>query len=317
MPKLMPNYNCSQQELYSICEVGWKNYSNNNAGFTLLKGKYTVIFGTAALADVAAAKALPAKQTRDAIPESVRVQLVPLGQTCLANERRLKSYLEEVFVGDTTKTMLTAAGYGYYHDASKEGWEEMHSMNNLGAKFIADHTSALESGTTNMPAAFITTYTSGKTEFETVYNNYIQKSQDAYSGTNTKIAANNAIFSALTKMLSDGRLIFENDSILKGQFTFSTLLAEVAGPNTTGMRITVKDTITKLPITNFSVTVQPGDVKGNAEGKKVLELPMSADKYSIVIIVPGYPTYTNKLVEVTTGVMHKVDLVLVKTGIPE
>ena len=259
-----------------------------------------------------AAKALPAKQTRDAVPENIRVQLIPLWITCLANQRRLKSYLEEVFVGDATKTMLTAAGFGYYSDASNEVWEDVHSMIALGLTFITDHTTELEAGTTNMPAGFVTTYTSGKTAFETVYYNYIQKTIATFGGTNAKIVSNNAIYTKLNKMLSDGKLIFEDNDILKAEFTFTNLLAQVSESGTTGMRITVKDKLTKLNITNFKVTVQPGDITKYADGNKILILPMSADKYWVEIITPGYPPYSNKEVVLTTGVMHKVDLVLEK-----
>ncbi len=312
MSKLLKSYNCSQQELYSVSELAWANYATNNVGFSLLKGKYTPKYGTDSLEDVLAAKALPAKQTRDAVPENVRVQLIPLWITCLANQRRLKSYLEEVFVGDATKVMLTAAGFGYYPDAANEVWEDVHSMNALGLTFITDHSIPLSAGTTNMPAGFIATYTSGKTAFETVYNNYIQKTIATFSGTNAKIAANNAIYTKLTKMLGDGRLIFEDNDILKAEFTFTNLLAQIAGTSTTGMRITVKDSITKLNVTNFKATVQPGDITKDADGNKILILQMSADKYWLEVITPGYPPYSNKEVVLTTGVMHKVDLVLEK-----
>ncbi len=317
MSKSLKNYNCTQQELYSVAEIGWVNYATNNADFTLLKGKYTPKYGTDSLADVLAAKALPAKQTRDAVPENVRVQLIPLWTTCLANQRKLKSYLEEIFVGDATKSMLTAAGFGYYLNASNQVWEDVHSMIALGLTFITDHSNALEAGTTNMPAGFVATYTSGKTAFETVYNNYIQKTIATFGGTNVKIVANNSIYTKLNKMLSDGRLIFEDNDILKSEFTFTNLLAQVAGTGTTGMRITVKDSITKLNITNYKVTVQPGDMTRNADGNKVLILQMSADKYWVEIITPGYPPYTNKEVVLTTGVIHKVDLVLEKNVVVE
>ena len=254
MPKLNNMYNCSQQELYSVCDIAWANYATNISGFTSLKGKYNATLGTNALEAVQAAKALPAKQTRDAVPENLRVQLVPLVQTCLANQRKLKSYLEEVFVSDATKPMLTAAGFGYYREASNENWEDVHSMIALGLKFITDHKTELEAGTSNMPIEFLSTYTSGKIAFETIYNSYIQKTQVAFSGTNTKIAANNNIYTTLTKMLSDGRLIFEENNILKEEFTFSNLLSKVAGKGTTGIRITVRDYITKLFITDFSVS---------------------------------------------------------------
>ena len=313
MPDTRPNYSCTQEELYTVLELGWTNYSANIGGFTLLKGKYNPAYATSALSDISAAKILPSKQTRNAIPENMRVQLVTLGDTCLANERKLKSYLEEVFTGESTKAMLVAAGWIEYRDASSEGWTAMNTMNGLGDSFIADHTTALEAGTSNMPATFITTYKSGKTAFETVYNSYLQSGLATYGGKNAKVVANNAIYTTFTKMMSDGRLIFEDNLIIKEQFVFVNLLSQVGGVGTTGMRITVKDSITKLFNTDFSAAVQPGDKSGKADGAKFVELKMSADEsYTVVVTVPGYPTHTTTGVKLKTGVMHRLDLVLVK-----
>jgi hypothetical protein len=70
-------YNCSQQNLYAIVWLAWANYSDNQADF---EGKYTADYATDAVAAIVAAKALPTKQGRNAVPEAIRQQLVPLGE---------------------------------------------------------------------------------------------------------------------------------------------------------------------------------------------------------------------------------------------
>ena len=67
-----PLYPCSQQSLYTVAAVVWANYNTNLASFTSFKGKYNAALATTALAALAAAKLLPNKETRNALPESVR-----------------------------------------------------------------------------------------------------------------------------------------------------------------------------------------------------------------------------------------------------
>ncbi len=311
MQKIHSIYGCSQQSLYTVAGLVWATYDANLASFTDFKGKYTQPYSTAALLDIKAAKDLPTAQSRKSIPESIRVQLLPLGLTCLSNQRRLRSYIHEVFPGDSATPMLAAAGFNAYNPALREGWEEMNTMITAGDSFIDKNTTALEAGTTNMPAAFKATYTTGKTAFETVYHNFIVSAQAKAGGTNDKLVANNAIYSTLIAMMEDGRLIFENDATKKALFTFSTVLSGVTGNGTTGMHITAKDSISKLNIEHFSVTVQPGDEAGEATGD-VLELKMSADTYTVVISAPGYHDITLTDVLLTTGVMHRLDVIMVK-----
>ena len=303
-------YACSQQSLYTVAAVVWANYNSNLASFTTFKSKYTAAMATAALAALAAAKLLPNEQARGSVPELVRIALLPLGATCLANQRMLKSYIEDAFPASVS-TQLASAGNNSYRAAYNEGWEEMNTMITDGNLFIANNTVALEMTGTNMPAAFVTTYTSGKTAFETIYNNYLLTAQATSGNTNTKMKANNAVYTSLRSMLDDGKLIFEADKTRKALFTFSNVLAKVTGNGTTGMRITAADSVSKVNLTDFTATVQPGDEVGTAIGV-VLELKMSEDLYTVVITAPGYHSLTLAVVQLKTGVMHRLDVELVK-----
>ena len=311
MLKIHSIYGCSQQTLYTIAALVWTNYAANLTSFSDLKGKYTKDYATNALLAVAAAKALPTKHARNSIPEAIRVQLVPLGLTCLGNQRKLKSYIHEVFTDEEAIPMLAAAGFNSYHPAYNGNWAEMNAMINSGDLFIAKNSTVLQAGTTNMPLPFVATYTSDKTAFETIYNNYIASVQSISGATIDKITANNAVYSTLIAMMEDGRLIFENDVARKALFTFSTVLNTVTGNGTTGMRITVIDNITKLNIPGFTATVQPGDESAEATSD-VMELKMPADIYTLVIMAPDYPDYIVENIQLTTGVMHRIDIVLTK-----
>ncbi len=307
---IQPLYGCSQQSLYTVAAVVWTNYNTNLAQFTAFKGKYTTALATTALAALAAAKLLPNQGTRNSLPESVRIALVPLGVTCLANQRKLKSYIEEAFPTSTV-AMLKSAGNSSYHAAYNEGWEEMNTMITDGQLFITNNTADLEMIGNNMPTAFIATYTNDKTAFETVYKSYLLSAQATAGETSDKMKANNGVYTTLRNMLNDGQLIFENDATRKAIFTFDTVLGKVTGNGTTGMRITGSDSVSKVNITNFTASVQPGAEVAVADGI-ILELKMSEALYTVVISAPGYTPLTITNVQLTTGIMHRLDVELVK-----
>ncbi len=303
-------YGCSQQSFYTVAAVAWANYDTNILQFTSFKAKYTPALATTALAALTAAKLLPNQETRNAMPESVRISLVPLANSCLANQRKLKSYIEEAFP-TSSSTMLASAGNKSYKAAYHEGWEEMNTMITDGALFITDNTAALEMAGTNMPVAFVATYTADKTAFETVYKNYLLTSQATPGDTSNKMKANNKVYTTLMAMMKDAQLIFETDHTKVAIFTFATILKKVSGNGTTGTRFTVVDSVSKVNITNFAVTVQPGAKVAVANGI-ILEIKMSEDLYSVAINAPGYSEIITNSVQLKTGIMHRIDVELVK-----
>ena len=305
-----PLYGCSQQSFYTIVALVWANYNTNILHFTELKAKYTPAFGVVALAALTAAKLLPNQEARKAMPETVRIALLPIGNNCLANQRKLKSYIEEAFP-TTASTMLASAGSKSYKAAYHEGWEEMNTMITDAELFIGKNSTALEMAGTNMPAAFITTYTTDKVAFETLYKSYLLTAQASTGDTSDKMKANNKVYNTMMAMLRDGQLIFENDETKKAIFTFTTVLGNVTGNGTTGMRITAEDSLSKVNITNFTATVQPGATVTAANGV-ILELKMSEAIYSVVISAPGYKDLTQNYVQLKTGVMHRLDVEMVK-----
>ena len=303
-------YGCSQQSFYTVAAVVWANYITNIARFTAFKGKYNAALATTALTALAAAKLLPNEEMRNSMPESVRIALLPLGDNCLANQRKLKSYIEEAFP-TTASTMLASAGNKSYKAAYHEGWEEMNTMITDADLFINNNIAALEMAGANMPVAFAATYTSDKTAFETVYKNFLLTAQATSGDTNDKMKANNKVYATMTAMLKDGQLIFETDETRKAIFTFATILGNVTGNGATGMRITAANSVSKVNITDFAASVQPGAVVAQANGI-ILELKMSVAMYTVVISAPGFHDLVINQVQLKTGVMRRLDVELVK-----
>jgi hypothetical protein len=306
-----PLYNCSQQNLYIAATMGWENYADNQAAFKDFKGKYTPAYGTNALAEMLAAKALPDSNSRNSIPETLRDTLVPLADTCLYNWNMLKSYIEEVYEGSTEKTMIRAAGGDYYKKARKYDWSEVDMMNQAATTFIANHTTELQKGTENMPATFVAKYASGKTAFDAVYKNFLQAQQATGGGTDAKIIANNNVYKKLIAMQKDGRLIFDANESKKDLFTFDTLLSFISGTGASGFKLWVIDSLSELPITDYKVNIQPGDITevGGADG--TLEKHLSENVYSFTLEATGYDVYRDTI-RVTTGTVSRKKIKLVK-----
>jgi len=305
-------YNCSEQHLYIATAMGWANYGDNILDFTALKGKYNVLFGTSAILDMNAAKLLPGELTRNEIPESIRLALHPVAETCLSNWRTLKSYIDEAYPGALAKPMEHAAGSLYYSAGANDSWSSIDKMNTEALTFITKYSTVLQMGTQNMPVAFVTTFTDGKKAFDTIYASYLQAQQHTNPGTNAKIIANNVVYTKLIKMLIDGQLIYSANPSKKELFTFASILSFISGTGITGFTLKLTDSITKLPITDYSVVVQPGNILGIGDKNGLKEIKTEEGLYDIEITVPNYPNYSAKGFRTITGTMSRKNIVLVK-----
>ena len=308
-----PTYKCTQQELYAAANLGWQNYLDNVGDFTAHKAKYTPQLANDALAALLAAKNIPDAETRGSVPEALRIQLEQAGDVCLNNWQILKSYIADAFPEELQKVMLEAAGAKYYRKARNEGWTEMESLLSTAVQFMSDNEDALSQSGNNMPAAFPTKFSTDKTTFETAYASFIAAEQGSEGGTTTKIAANNACYDTLAKMLADGQVIYRKDEAKRPLFVFDTLLSYVKAPGTTGLRIVAKEKITQLPVPGFAVTAQPGNVQGATDENGVLVLPLSENTYTIIGFKDGFDPFTEE-VDINTGTVSRKNVELTKTA---
>jgi len=312
MPNTRSIYNCSEQHLYIATAMGWANYGDCLSEFTALKGKYNALFGTSAMSDLNAAKQLPGELLRNEIPESIRLALVPVAETCLSNWRILKNYIDEAYPDALAKPMEHAAGSLFYIAATNDSWSSIDKMNTSADAFITKYSTPLQMGTHNMPVAFITTFSDGKKAFDKIYGTYLQALQHTNQGTNEKIIANNAVYTKLMKMLTDGQLIYHDNHSKKELFIFASILSFISGTGVTGFTLKLIDSITKLPIPDYSVVVQPGNISGAGDKDGLKEIKTEEGLYDIEITVPDYPNYSATGIRTITGTMSRKNIVLVK-----
>ncbi len=211
-----PNYNCTEQELYTICTTGWNSVTQHLTRFTAFKAKYVATLVTTRLASVVIASELPDEQQRNSDYETASIELRKIGRTSCDKWQMLKRYIADAFPADQQKPMLEAAGFNYYDKAGSGNWDSVKGLMTSGSTFITAKLADLTAND-NMPLTFQVEFDALKTDF----NKFIQAEEESRVGQDTKINANNAIFADLMSMLLDGQEIFKKEEALLKQFVFA------------------------------------------------------------------------------------------------
>src|SRR3972149_3582174 len=188
-----PNYNCSQQDLYSALNTLWDNYGQDLADFTAYKPSYTAAVRAAAKAAIAAAKALPDDQARGAAAEQLRIKVAKKADVVIGNFLQTKGYINGVFAQEFRKPNYESAGQNNYRKATNDDWESVSGMGTSMNNYLALNNVLLQAGGTNMPAGFPATVAANVTSFETDYAAFKLASETGVA-TNTKILAKNACY---------------------------------------------------------------------------------------------------------------------------
>ena len=303
-PRPKRKYQCTQPQLYAICKIGWKSYEENQAAFELFNTNYTVLFGTNAVAAVAAAKALPDFQQRDEPSETAFILMGKKADKCIISWKTLRSYIKKAFDPDLFKPKIESAGYNYYEEATNENWEDLDSMLLAGQSFITNNTPALT--TAGMPAGFPASYNTLYGEFGDLYETFTDAGQDSKEGTDAKITANNDIHKTLTDMFADGQLIFAEDAGKRERFIFARVKAivklQLASAAATTYQGGVTSTLDDQPIPNVACGLMElgTSVPTNAEGAFLMEDP-ERGIHTGIFVHPDYEELQVPGIEIKAG----------------
>lgn len=305
------NYNCSELELYTICNLGWKSCKTNLARFTAFKPKYILTFVEGKLVAVKSASELPDEQARNEAYETANVNLKKQGKKCTDAWQVLKRYISDAFSADLQKTKLEAAGHDYFKPASNENWDSVKGLMLSGLGFITTNSATLMAGD-NMPSTFENDFKDIKEAFEAQHEIFLQAEENSTVGQDKKVSANNAIFADLMSMLLDGQEIFKDEEALLKQFVFTELLYLASGTGTAGVKGQISDANTGTSLENISVTIV-GTTKKTVSGVKgeYEILQVAAGKYDILIEGDGYQTQTIKDWVVKTGTVSTLNIQMV------
>jgi hypothetical protein len=308
VPLLKPDYNCSQVDLYSICETGWANYQNRVAPFTAFKAFYTVPFGVTALAKVSAARLLPDVQQRGAPSESYLVTLKAEGTLVRDDFGKLKRYIDSAFEAAYRKAEYEAAGQLLFDEGMD--WDSIEELGDNMNQYITDKLATLTANQ-NMPAAFQGVVTGHVTAFNTTYGLY-KTAEQTTAAANAKIQANNEIYKELMDMFKDGKEIFKRDPEIAKEFTFS-VLQQMISPGTQGLRVKVMDGQNDVPLEGAEVIWKPDGEEpvffSTLKNGVAEKIQLGAKKGKITVKKQGFvlqeiPT------EIETGTVHRVNVTL-------
>ena len=305
MTQVSSLYPCSQKDLYSVLETAWANYSSNLSKFTTFKPLYVAATKTTALTAISSAKALPDDYARSGASEVLHIGLVNIGKTCAQNFQILKSYIETVFPDPLVQNVqFLVAGQSYYRDAAHGDWESMELLNQNVKNYLTTNNTILlgVAPNLNMPSTFAASVAAASANFSAQYANFKTAEQTSLE-TATKIKANNAIYKTCISMMKDGQIIFMNEPENLIKFQFSRLLALI-NPPTAGVKGSVKESLTFLPISAVQLTAQlDGEIAKNIEidlnGEFGIEL--KEGNYTLNINAVGYVSQTIKVTLKLTG----------------
>ena len=308
--KYPKNYNCTQNELYAVCAQGWEVCNQNIAAFTAFKPKYNAAFVQERKDEIGAVMRLADNFKRSAAQELLRLTLSNEANKCLVLWRMLKSYIEEAWPGVEQSAMLKSAGISAYREAYKYRWEAcMHLV--TSAEIFAREQEAVLSAGNNMPENFISAISEQQAAYKKAYDAFLDSLNKGSMLTRDKVDANNKLYKELNSMFSDARILFKGQETLLKQFSFKTMLNQISGPGTAG----IKGFIAGLP---EPVDMQPGlEMKLLESGKEaMLESDgayrfsqIAAGAYTLQLKADGYQTLSIP-VNVNTGSFTLLNLVM-------
>lgn len=299
---IRPSYNCTQQELYSVCRVAWKSCDTNLVAFANFKSKYDTAFILDKLTAITDASELPDDQARTEESEILRGKLVEKAIICTGLFQSLKRYIVDAYPDSEHKTRFDAAGQGYYEKATNQNWESVVGLNTAASKFIASHLADLTAND-NMPLAFQAKFELARQEFEALNVPFFDEEGNSPVGTQAKITANNGIHASLMKMLLDGQDIFKDDEAMKKKFVFQDILSLVSGSSASGVKGYLIDSATDFPIAGVKVSIKGTTKSATSDNEGRYEiLQLAAGIYTLTYEKAGYETLIVKDHEVKTGV---------------
>jgi len=304
-----PNYNCSQQELYTVANQGWNSYLEKIASFSLFKAKYDETLATTSKAAIVAAQLIPNWQARGAKANISYINLTIKADACLQEWQKLKRYIIDAFKEAYHKTNFKAAGQPYYQKATNYNWDSLMELLNAGMIFILANKTVLLANK-NMPEIFSDNFKNLKTDFEILHNDYINATANEPTQTLAKIEANNAIYDNVINMFLDGQEIFKNEPVTKQLFTFDHLINLISGTGTAGIKGYITSALNSAPITNCSIKLIQTDKFTMTDKDGYYQfLQLESTEYEIQVSAPEYQTQTIKQ-QVKPGTISTLSVVL-------
>lgn len=288
MKALVPTYPCTMQELYLVARTGWGPCRAQLAKFSALKPKYTGRFIDERLWEIDDAEALPAFEERNDECTTQYLHFERATVLALANWQVLKTYIVDGYEGEVQVKKLRSAGLGYYKRAAGGKTDALLNVLSLGSSFIQKNKSELVAKNV-MPDTFERVYNDGRDDCLKARRDYVDTRQDTGKETDEKLLANNAVYDKFAMMCKDGQRIFLREPVLKKSFVIRDLLTLVGRGGVAGFKLTIKNSVTKMPLADVQVFDSTGEYAGVSNSKgKVAWKRMAAGTYTFTLSLEGF-----------------------------
>jgi hypothetical protein len=306
------NFNCTQQELYSVCALGWESCSQHLEKFTSLKPKYSPAFIQARRDEIEAIRKMPDRYRRAASQELLRLELKKQAGSCLDAWRNLQSHIREAWTTvEQQNSCMKSAGLAYYRDAYKMKWEACQSLMISAVEFIRENSAQLLANE-NMNAGFPDIFSALAKGFNDSYAKYFDSVKKAELDTEAKRKANVKLRKDLMSMFADAKMIFKNEPAMLKMFTFESVLLQVSGPGTAGIKGLISNGA--VPVGSIPglelILAETGEEAAIDEDGTYRFSQMAAGTYTLKVTAPGYKEQSIPNVVVNTGTYTVLNLEL-------
>ena len=305
----MKKFNCTQQELFAACTIGWDLCARHLEQFTALKPRYNADYVASKRQEIADAMVQPGRNRRSAAMELMRQELRRQNDECLESCLKLKRHMDEVWSGEELKAMLKQAGVDDTREVRRYQYENTQGMMVNAALFIAANKEALTRNL-NMSEAFEEQFLATKEAFQDHYQKYLDSTNHATVRSQEVLEVLNGIYQDLSAMFADARVIFRQEPDVQKRFSFELVLSNVRSSGWAG----IKGTLTidggpyrLLPDLELRIRETGESAELDDEGNYIFQ-QMKAGYYTIEMRDPGYQGEVLLGVEVKTGSYTQLNL---------
>ncbi len=295
------NYKIAQARLYLACRVILNSTRLYLPKFTNHKAKYTPAWITAFLGEILAAELLPDEQARALTHESLRREVLEVGDKALSAWKGLKRYIYDAY--SVPEPEYRSAGWGYYDAAANEGFEELSQLMIEGLKYINSHEAVLMENE-NMPSTYKEEFEIAKANFDEKLALFYAAEEQAIVDTVTKITANNALYAKIIALCLDGQFIFEKEEAKSRQFSFSNVCQLISPAGASEVQFELTNEETGLPVIGEIIHVGSDKVIVTGADGRGLMTQLSSGDNSFRIVVDGF---NEKLLTLTLNGTKKTE----------
>lgn len=305
----MKKFNCTQQELFAACTIGWDLCARHLDQFTALKPRYNAGYVAAKRQEIADAMTQPGRNRRSAAMELMRQELRRQNDVCLESCLKLKRHMDEVWSGEELKAMLKQAGVDDTREVRRYQYENTQGMMVSAALFIATNKEALTRNL-NMSEAFEEQFLATKEAFQDHYQKYLDSTNHATVRSQEVLGVLNGIYQDLSAMFADARVIFRQEPDIQKRFSFELVLSNVRSSGWAGIKGTLSidgGPYRLLPDLQLRIRETGESTEPDDDGSYSFQ-QMKAGFYTLELSASGYLPQTIQGVEVNIGAYTQLDL---------